>query len=757
MIRMDRIDYFVPGPPGTTEGMLSRVRAPIPQGVSQAYLELHTQPGDLVVVPYCQDTAVVVDSLAMDRSLVALHFDPGLMLLLEAWLDPLPTRRFDAAVAQLGDTLKHGVPLSRYLSNLYTTSCPACSQPVVADYFLWDREQGQPITQYLRCPACHREGESLVLAEDRERLAEIPARAMHYYYVLDRLAPEPEGDSLRARMESMLKLYTPRNLYALAELTIKIDSLFPLPRENRVLKALLLDCLDRCSSLTNAQGEASRPRSLTPPARFMERNVWQAFEEAILRLRASTVGPVSQLVVQPEPEALLPEMRGLVAGGVVRDLPRLVPPHSAALLLISPPRLDSMAWSLSYLWAAWLLGWEAAAPLRPILRQRTPDADWYARAMTGSFRALAGLLRDSGRMVLILQDQPPAVVAALLLAASRARLGLASLVQCGADYRLEFAPTLPVFELLPSDRPLEGWIRAAAIQAARRAILARGEPTPWSTLQGAILAQLSQGGFLAQLAEVQEEGPSPLDLIARQIDEALASPIFEVCTTEQQEKMGWLVTPSGAARPLCDRVEEAAQQILQGPGPMDEAEFSRALFARFPGVLTPARELVSLCLHSLGRPGADGRWELRPEDLPEAREAERQSIIEQLRDLGPRLGYQTPDTAPFDVTWARQGRACAGFYVRGQAFLGEVFDGAAEQGSATPHLVIPGGRAALASHKLAHHPLWQRKVKEAGWRFIKYRHVRELASQPDVDEYALRTIIGLDPIVEREATQIPLF
>jgi len=61
------------------------------------------------------------------------------------------------------------------------------------------------------------------------------------------------------------------------------------------------------------------------------------------------------------------------------------------------------------------------------------------------------------------------------------------------------------------------------------------------------------------------------------------------------------------------------------------------------------------------------------------------------------------------------------------------------------------------SYKLAHNPVWQQVVDEEGWWFIKYRHVRELASQPDVDEYTLRTIVRLDPIVEREMTQLSLF
>jgi hypothetical protein len=55
---------------------------------------------------------------------------------------------------------------------------------------------------------------------------------------------------------------------------------------------------------------------------------------------------------------------------------------------------------------------------------------------------------------------------------------------------------------------------------------------------------------------------------------------------------------------------------------------------------------------------------------------------------------------------------------------------------------------------LAHNPLWQQAVEGMGWRFIKYRHVRRLAGQAEVDAYALQTIVGLDPIVEKESAQL---
>ena len=96
--------------------------------------------------------------------------------------------------------------------------------------------------------------------------------------------------------------------------------------------------------------------------------------------------------------------------------------------------------------------------------------------------------------------------------------------------------------------------------------------------------------------------------------------------------------------------------------------------------------------------------------------------------------------------------------MRWQAAVGEALALGGQAAGAHPYLVIPGGRAALVSYKLAHNPLWQQAVDEAGWRFIKYRHVRQLVAQPEVDEYALQTIVGLDPIVEQEAgASFPLF
>jgi len=770
---MQPIEHFVSGEEGEDEGVVSCLRWPIPPGVTRVYVEAYTQPGETVLLPYCQGVAEVEEVFAAQRRALALNFDPVLILVVKASLQAVPARELDAAVARLGDSPKQGVPLRRYLSDLYATTCPACERQVAADYFVWERDAEAPIAKQLRCPACTWIGQAGLDPEDRERLAEVPARGMHFFYVLDRVAPQALEGSLRSRLETWLKLYSPRSLYALAELTLKIEGLFPSGPLHDALKLLLLDCLDRCSALVAAPGQATSlrsRRSLTPPHRYLERNVWCTFEESVTRLRSLAHKPLAGLVdsvesFQTSVGASAPAApMGFVGPGLVRDLRRELPPRSIGLVLFSPPALDSASWSLSYFWGAWLMGAEAAAPLRPLLRQRTPDPAWFAEVMAGSLHILADLLRDDGRLVLVLTGQRTAVVEALMLAASRARLGVVSLVHCGTDYRLQFAPTLPQPAAGPGRaftalRPtLEAQIQETAVAAAADAIRMRGEPVLWLTLHAEIQRWLAQAGLLARTLDPEERVPSPLSLIAEQVRAALEDPaLVQLEEDEEGERRWWLAEAGGLAPPLSDRVEAAACEILRDSPGLTKVDFVRAVYGHFPGVLAPDAGLVSTCLHAFGDQDTSGRWRLRPEDLPVVRQAEQKGMIQHLVALGSRLGYRAVVWPPLDVAWFKKGQVVAAFVVRWRAALGEVLALGDKAPGVVLHFVIPGGRSELVNYKLAHNPIWKQAVDEAGWRFIKYRHVRELLDRPDVDEYALRTIIGLDPIVERESVQLSLF
>jgi len=761
---MERIKHFIPGFTDEGEGILSCLRWPIPPGVATAYAIAYTDPEERVLVPYCQGSAIVREILSTGRQVVALNFDPLLVLVVRTELALPPARDLDGAVARLGDSPKLGMPLRRYLADLYATSCPACARPAVADYFVWDREQGEPIAKYLRCPACGFEGRTASDQEDLARLRNLPPREMRYYYMLERVSPPGRGASIQTRLEYLLELYSPRNLYVLAELTRKIEGLFPEGPLHDSLKVLLADCLDRCSFLAPLPGSMARRRGLRRPGRYLERNAWYAFEEAVARVRASAGEQSSGLAESLEAGLLKMEGAGSYLGqGLIRDLPRTLSPRSVRLILTSPPPLDSAVWSLSYLWCAWLLGAEAAAPLRPLLRQRTPDPAWYARVMAGSMATLADFMRDDGRLVFVLTHQRPTMIEALVLAADRARLGVMSLVECGGDYRLELAPSLPQSQILApvkgdTDAPPDTHIRRSVVEIAIETIRTRGEPIPWPALHAAIHQKLAQRGILSMVVEDGTGGPSPLDYVAEQIEAALDDSAFErLAANESHGELWWLTIADGVDKPLSDRVEKVAHEVLQQALALTEDDYAVQVHAGFPGPLTPSAELVAACLRSYGSEPTPGYWQLRPEDLSSARAAEQRTIVKHLLALGRRLGYRTEEWASFDAAWLDRGQPQAVFVVRWQAMVGEILPLSSQAAGARPYLVIPGGRAALLSHKLAQNPVWQRTIDDSGWRFVKYRHVRKLVNEPEVDEYTLRTIVGLDPIVEQESAQLPLF
>jgi hypothetical protein len=298
----------------------------------------------------------------------------------------------------------------------------------------------------------------------------------------------------------------------------------------------------------------------------------------------------------------------------------------------------------------------------------------------------------------------------------------------------------------------------AAWASAGAAIRARAEPVPWPALHGAILRSLAVAGWLAALDQALVNTPSALALLGNKVKAALDRPeLVRLPVAGVEGDTWWLSDPGGLGTALSDRVEESAGRLLAESGPLTAGVFSRLVYEQFPADLTPEPELLSACLHAYGREAATGFWQVRAEDRPEVREAERTAIVAGLMGLGHRLGYRAASRPPFDLAWSRSGQVSAVFAVRWQALLGEVLALAQAAPGVQPYLVIPGGRSALVSLKLARNPLWQGLVDGAHWRFVKYRHVRDLLAQPDVDEYTLRTIVGLDPIVEREAVQLALF
>ena len=772
---MAQIEHFVPGRVVQTIGPLTYVLHPLPAGVAEAYIATCTSPGDLVLDLFCEGETVVREAAAMGREVLATNFNPVAILAVRGLAGLANRQALDTALTRLGDTLKADRPLREHLNALYNIPCPQCHRPVPAEYFVWDRERGEPVEKRYRCPACSSAGLVPIQPADLEVLEHIDPRGFSYWYVLDRVAPQ--GDPNRDQARRLLELYTPRALYALTTLLIKIEALYPDLPQQEALKWVLLCCLEQCSSLHTADGEEKSEmawsRRLRPPARFVERNVWQVFGEASELARQVMAGPALSL-----------NERTRVEARTVRHLSQELPAGSVALIVTAPPAYDYSFWSLSYLWSGWLLGPEAAAALKSLLVHRRPDWDWYRRALTATWRALRPALRDDGHVVLVFTTGQLPLVEVSLLALSGAGYELESCIMQAddehrsRDYRLVFCSASGaqrVEETLTLDA-VETAIRRTAVHAARQVMRLRGEPLIWPYLHAAIYAALASEGLLAQAVALSAADRQPGEFVAHTVADALATdPAIVRLDGIEQDEIGegelagrepthwWLADAAGTSPPLSDRVEDAVYESLRDALALDKGALLAQVYARFPGPLTPAVSLIDACLASYGVEVTPGYWQLRPEDRPAQREKEREEVLAQLASLGQRLGYvvisgEEDPGQRWDAIWCEDGATAYAFIARWTACLGEVL--LQEQMDETVEarcLVIPGGRAALINHKLRYNPLLRRAVVEGAWQFIKYRHLRRIVAAPDLTRHDLKRIVGLDPIIEHSGAQIPLF
>lgn len=781
---------LLPGPP------LASYRPAAPTGALAPYLDAYTQPGDLVIDLFCQGPTWVHAAVQAGRRALGLNVNRALLLAASLPLTTVERQQVEAAFTHLAEARKGTETLQAHIEGLYRTPCAACGATTSADVFIWERDRDAPVAKRYHCPACNNAGaaplsEASVDEADRTAAARFERRGLSYWLLLDRAA---SGDAPhRDRIASLLDLYTPRNLSALSDLLLKSDGLTLKPPVRRVLDALLLDTFDRATSLRPPDAPSSRPRRLRPPARYVEANVWRLFERA---LETWLETPSTPIPFTPTLDALLNPDESPAASAHLAPLStaqarRELPPGCAALVVIDPPRPDTVLWHLSALWCHWLWGSEAGAPLIPILSRRWLDKDWLWRGLRGALEAVAPLLRPDARLVCLFSDESPALLEALTLAAAGAGYDLVGWgAQLPGDVRLNWgvgtAPTPPPAEPDPLSRAVAERAAGASLNALR----IRGEPAAWPMLHAALHADLAQSSLLARVGNLPDDiatSPTapetpiqPLSWLAEAIRSALdGAPLRQLTNQPTDQVLWWLVEPlePEAEPPLSDRVELAVAEILRDLLAVTETGLHLRLYARFPGPQTPDAHLIRLCLFSYGDEHAPGHWRLRAEDDLEARAAETDAVIEDLSSLGRRLGFKValgiPRAGEWAVRWLDEtGHAPYAFTVRTTAVLGDLLfnpppltspspaGGTSAEPKTIPCLALPGGRAILVGYKLRHDPRLRQRVERQRWQFLKFRHLRHLVQEvtaKQLDRYAFQAALGLDPIVEQEEAQLSLW
>lgn len=754
--------------------------------------------GDLVLDPFAGQPVLAHAAAPTQRRLLLSHFSPASVVALRAAAAPPPPAVLDAAFAKIADAPRRGRTLADYLRSLYETVCPDCAQNMSADYFVWDQGAGEPVLKGYRCPHCQSAGQAPTDLADGDLAAGLELRGAAYWGLLSRLVAP--GDPLTTLTRSLIDLYTPRALLALSELVTATDQRLVEPEERQAAQALVLHAMQRCISLRDKPVDAATadalalPNQLQVPQRFVEYNVWQAFEHAYRTLRGRSRPNVR--TAADAPALLGPAGAGsvLFLSAGVQALGQHLGEATVALILSSPPRLSPTSYALNFLWSGWLFGRKVAEPLKPTLEVRTATWDWYTRVLGIAMRSLRRLLRPEGHLVMAFGSPSTRLAWAVIVAASQAGLRLVAQATQTSSTALDDLTRWRLVFAVAAARPippskstalLAGQLRTAAQEAAQELVAARSEPTPAALVETAAAVRWAADGLLVRLSQHEEASQKPLSFLAQHYRLALSAddPPAGLRLHEAADGAApaqWAPEPPVAALPLADRVEQfIADRLATAEVPQDQV--AAAVYAAFPGWQTPDTALIDACIASYAVI-VDGLCRLRDEDRPERRAHERGEILLRLHALGRRLGYAVwvalaehasalglapvgdggPSDeqvwAPAGLVWHEQGRPAYAFAISFHAALHPWLAPPTHSLADCPRcVVLPGGRAGLLAFKLQRTPAWRELLAEAGWEFVKFRHVRQLSAQSDLTLAGFRARLSLDPILTLPGAQLSLF
>jgi len=789
------MERFVPGRRQTLSGPMAAYRQTLPEQVLTTYVDLLSGPGALVVSPFSQSDTLARVASAMGRRSVSAHANPLSALLARVEALPPSPDEIDILFTRVADAPHHSITTREHILDLYRSRCPECGRPHSVDCFIWEREQNSPISKRYNCPSCGATGETQVDETDLEAAAGYQTKGLAYWRALYRLANRDEPTYPRAR--ALLNLYTGRNLYALLQLTSRLEAGAGGDNSRDAWAAILLECLDLGTSLDSPTRHRRMAR-LGPPAQFVEWNVWKLFERACENARRRAGRPAIEFTASIRS----PLERTTITCSNATHLARALPQGEVDLIISVPPTPGPAPWVLSFMWTAWLFGKEEAADLSHWLKRYATDWNWYVEVLALTMTNLSRLLTPEGHLVFVLQTDQERWVESLLIAVGQAGLALSGLAcqpaigtdaSPAAEYRMVMTPghrgAFHVTTALDDPQMLGERVRQAGKEAALTLIAQRGEPTPGPYVHAGAYRRLVDQRLLLPGPAIRQQ-PSLVQFVEREIwEDALGSagitPLEDAGDESDtapparpglKPELWWITTPPGDVVPLTDRVEEFISRFLSESQTLSTREICDAVYQQFSGLSTPLEEVVTTCLMSYARQDDAGIWRLRPEDMPARRQAEMREMLQYLQELGERLGLQVAIGESFrlpselqeqypeflslrsnDVLWMPADGRPYLFRVIGDTSSCHLdCDSALAALSPHNHLVLPGGRSSLVALRLRVNPLWRRAVERQEWRFVKYRHIRRLLHDEEIDLSGLLAIVGLDPIVERSEAQMPL-
>jgi len=132
------IDHAVIAKPHTPVYKMHRYFARRPWSVFRALIEHYSNPGSIVLDPFCGGGVTVVEGLRLGRKVIGVDINPLATFITHMEAIDVDLDELKAAFEQIEDACREKI------EELYLTTCPNCGGEVPADWFEWSKAYETP-------------------------------------------------------------------------------------------------------------------------------------------------------------------------------------------------------------------------------------------------------------------------------------------------------------------------------------------------------------------------------------------------------------------------------------------------------------------------------------------------------------------------------------------------------------------------------------------------------------------------------------
>ena len=392
------IDHAVVAKPHTPVYKMHRYFARRPWSVFRALIEHYSNPGSIILDPFCGGGVTVVEGLRLGRKVIGVDINPMATFITEMEIIPADLEDLKHASETIADKIKAEI------LSWYETTCAKCKSKVVADYFEYSNQYNCPYCSrvatiskckrlrqgvYL-CNQCNKEFKTTHATRIDDLMIRVRYRCNTCGKILDKVPDQsdlelsanaaqdleqldakiwlpkaimPDDFDMRRPYNAMYKqfvdFFTPRNLICLGYLLEAIRKL-----ADGTTKDLLLlnfsSTLDWCSRISRVVDGAAREITTATywiPTQPAENNVWRSFEKrfsAVVKGKKYSIAEIGTNHEQAKnPSDLSRDCDWMLNTGSSKRL--TLPDNFVDVIITDPPYGGNVMYSeLSNFWTVWL-------------------------------------------------------------------------------------------------------------------------------------------------------------------------------------------------------------------------------------------------------------------------------------------------------------------------------------------------------------------------------------------------------------------